>query len=88
LFLGLRLDGVPEIAVFAHAVAVPTDINDVAMMHVPVDQGRRHDFTAQNVDPFLEAFVRGQDRRGMFVARIDQLKNRTAPSRRRRAAAR
>ena len=59
---------------FAHAVTVASDVNDMAVMHEPIDQGCCHNFIAQDVAPFLKAFVRCEDRGGMFVARVDQLK--------------
>jgi hypothetical protein len=45
--------------VFAHAVAVAADIDQVTVMQDPVDQGSRHDFISEDLAPFLEAFVGG-----------------------------
>ena len=56
-----------------HPVAVTADIDHVAMMHQAVDQRGGHDLIAQDTAPLLEALVGGQDRGGVFVARVDEL---------------
>ena len=62
-----------------HAVAVASNVDDVAMVQQTVDQGRRHDFVAEHAAPFLEALVRGQHGRGLLVAGIDQLEEQHGP---------
>ncbi len=39
-FFVAGLDGLPQVAVFAHAIAVATDIDDVTVVHESVDQRR------------------------------------------------
>ena len=34
-----------------HPVGVPSDVDDVAMVHETVDQCRRHDFVAEHAAP-------------------------------------
>jgi hypothetical protein len=56
--------------VFAHAIAVAADIDQVTVMQDPVDHGSRHDLISEDLAPFLEAFVGGKFGRGMFVAPV------------------
>ena len=43
-----------------HPIAVPADVDDVAVMHEPIEERRRHDFIAEDVTPFGEALIRGE----------------------------
>ena len=47
---------------FAHPIAVPADVDEVTVMEDAIDEGRGHHVIAQDLSPFLEAFVGGQDR--------------------------
>ena len=40
-----------------HPVGVPADVDDVAVVHQPVDESRCHDFVAEHAAPVLEALV-------------------------------
>ena len=43
-----------------HAVAVASDIDDMAGVKEPIDQGRGHDLVSQHLSPVLEALVGGE----------------------------
>lgn len=51
-----------QFGVVPHAVAVPTNVDDVAVVDEPVDQHRRHDLVTENVAPLRKALVGGEDR--------------------------
>ena len=44
----------------AHAVAVTADVDDVAVMHEPVDEGCGHYLIGQDRAPLLETLVGGE----------------------------
>ena len=48
LVFGFGLDRMPKVRVFAHSIAVAADINDVTVMHEPIDEGGSHDFIAEH----------------------------------------
>ena len=56
-----------------HPVAVAPYVDDVAVVHQPVDESRRHHLVAEHTAPFLEALVRRQHGRGPLVAGVDEL---------------
>ena len=62
------VQGLPELGVLAHAVAVAADVDEVAVVQEPVDERRGHDLVAEDLAPFLEALVGGEHGRGVFVA--------------------
>ena len=64
---------------FPHPIAVAADIDDVAVVQQPVDEGRRHHLVPEDSAPFLEAFVGRQHCRGAFVAGIDELEEQHRP---------
>lgn len=64
----------------AHPVAVAADVDDMAVVHEAVDERSGHDFIAQYIAPFLEAFVGGEDRGGMLVATVDELEDEHGPT--------
>jgi hypothetical protein len=51
-----------ELGVVAHPVAVAANVDDVTVVHEPVNQGRRHDLVAEDLAPLLKALVRGEHR--------------------------
>ena len=51
-----------------HPVAVSPNIDDMAVVDEPVDQGTGHDFIAEDFAPLLEALVRGKDCSRVLVA--------------------
>ena len=57
----------------AHPVAVAPDVDHVAAVQYPVQQRGGHDLVVQDLSPLLEALVRGQHRRGVLVAPVDEL---------------
>ena len=65
--------GLQQVLVIPHPVGVPPDVDDVAVVHETVDEGRRHDFVAEHAAPVLEALVRGQHRRRPLVPGVDEL---------------
>ena len=62
------MDRFGEFGVPAQPIAVAPDVDDVAPVHDPVQQRRCRHFVLQNLAPFLEPFVRGQQRRGPLLA--------------------
>src|SRR5690606_32298591 len=52
---GGGLEGLVELGVVAHAVAVAPDAHDVAVVEQAVDQRGRHDLVAKDLAPLLEA---------------------------------
>ena len=55
---GVRREGGSEFRVMTHPIAVPADVDDVAVMHEPIEERRRHDFIAEeDVTPFGEALI-------------------------------
>jgi hypothetical protein len=59
--VGGRVEGVPELGVVPHAIAVAADVDDVAVMQEAVDERGGHDVVAEDLAPLLEALVRGED---------------------------
>ncbi len=51
------VDGLGEIGVSAHAVAVSADVDDVAAVQEPVEQRGGHDPVAEDPTPLFEALV-------------------------------
>ena len=68
------MQGLPELGVLPHAVAVAADRHDVAVVDEPIDQRRRHHVVAEDLAPLFKAFVGRQHRRGVLVAARHQLK--------------
>ena len=52
---------------------VAADVDDVAVVQQPVDEGRGHDLVAEHAAPFLEALVGGEHGGGALVAGVDEL---------------
>ena len=50
------------------AIAVPVHLQDMNVMGQPVQQGARHAFRTQDLGPFIERQIRGQQRRTALVA--------------------
>jgi hypothetical protein len=65
--LGL-VDGVPQVGVLAHAVAVAANRDEMAVVHESIDQRGRHDVIAEDLTPLFKAFVCGQHGRCVLVA--------------------
>src|SRR6266542_41983 len=57
----------------AHPVAVPPDVHDVAVVDQPIDERAGHDVVAEDLAPFVEALVGGEDRGAGFVAPAHEL---------------
>lgn len=51
------MKGLPELSVFAYPEAVAADVDQARVMEQPVDEGRGHDLVAEDLAPFLEAFI-------------------------------
>ena len=58
----------PKVLVVAHPVAVAANVDDVAMMEQAIDQRSGHEIVTEDLAPFVEGLVRGQDGGGGFVA--------------------
>ena len=67
-----------QIGVLAHAIAGTLDLDDHGMMEQPVEERGGDDGIAEDVAPFGEAAVGGEDHGALFVARIDELKEQVA----------
>jgi len=52
---GLLGCGPYEVPVLAHPVAVAADVDDVAVVQQPVDEGGDHDLVTEDTAPVLEA---------------------------------
>ncbi len=48
------LYGLPQIGVFAHPIAVATDVDHMTVMYESVNERGRHDFVTQNSAPVGE----------------------------------
>ena len=51
------MEGLPELGVLSHAIAVAADRHQVAVVNQAIDEGGRHNVITENVAPFLEAFI-------------------------------
>jgi hypothetical protein len=51
------VERLPELGVLAHAAAVTANRDEMAVVHEAIDERRRHDFVAEDLAPFLKAFV-------------------------------
>jgi len=67
------LKRLPKLGVMPHPIAVAADVDDVTVMEDPVNQSRGHDFVAEDVAPLLEALVRSEHSRGVFVTAAHEL---------------
>ena len=65
------MDGLRELHVPPHPIAVAADVDEVAPVEQPVEESGRHDLVVQDLAPVLEALVRGQHGRGVSVAGVD-----------------
>ena len=65
--------GLQQVLMIPHAVGVPSDVDDMAVVDQPVDQSGGHHLVAEHAAPVLEALVRGQHGRGPLVSGVDEL---------------
>ena len=56
-----------------HAVGVPSDVDDMAVVDQPVDERGGHHLVAEHAAPVLEALVRRQHRRRSLMPGVDEL---------------
>ena len=70
---GVGVDGLAEIGVAAHAVAVAADVDDVAAVQEPVEESGGHDLVTEDPAPLLEALVGGEHGRCVLVSAVDEL---------------
>ena len=68
-----RAQSPQKIGVLSHAVAVSSDVDEMAVVQDSVDESCGHDLIAENLSPLLEALVGGQHRRVVLVAPADEL---------------
>ena len=76
-----------EFGVLPEPIAVPPDVDDVAMMDEAVDERRGHHVIAEDLAPFFKAFVAGQDGRRVFVPATHDLEEEHGPGARNREVA-
>ena len=62
-----------KVGVGAEAVACPFDLNDDGVVQEPIEQRGGDDGIAEDLAPFGEAAVRGQDHGAFLVAGVDEL---------------
>ena len=62
-----------------HAVAIPPDVDDVTVMHEPVDERAGHDVVPEDLAPLLEALVAGEHGGCSLVAAAHQVKEEHRP---------
>ena len=62
----------------AQAVAGALDLHDDGVVKKSVQQRGRDDWIAENLAPFGEAAIRGQDHGALLVAGVDQLEEQVA----------
>src|SRR6266496_1158621 len=74
-----RGEATGEGAVLAHPVAVPADVDDVAVVEEAVDERRRHDVVAQHLAPVLEALVAREHGARVLVAAGHELEEEHGP---------
>ena len=67
-----------EIGMVAQPVAGAFNLDHAGMVEQPVEQRRCHDGITEDVAPFGEPPVRGQDHRALFIPCIDQLEEQVA----------
>ena len=67
-----------EVGVLAQAVARPLDLDDDGMVKQAVEQSRGDDGIAEDLAPFGEAAVGGEDHGALLVAGIDELEEQIA----------
>jgi hypothetical protein len=67
-----------EIGVGAQAVARALELRDDGMVQQPVEQRSGDDWVPEDLAPFGEAPVGGQDHRAFFVPRVDKLEQQIA----------
>src|SRR6266568_8993928 len=68
-----------ELAVGPHAVAIAPNVDDVTVMHEPVDQRAGHDVVPEDLAPLLEALVAREHGGGPLVAPAHQVKEEHRP---------
>ena len=62
------MQGMPEVGVLPHPVAVAADGDEVAVVYEAIDKGSRHNLIAEDLAPFLKALIRGEHGRGVLLA--------------------
>ena len=70
---GRGRDGLRELRVTPHPVAVSTDVDNVAAVQLPVQERGCHHFALEDLPPVLEPLAGGQHRRDVPVPRADKL---------------
>ena len=67
-----------EVGVLAQPIARALDLDDDGMVEQPVEQRGGDDGIAEDVAPFGEAAVGGEDHGALFVAGVDELEEEIA----------
>ena len=73
------LRGAPEGSLVSETVAVASNRYYMTVVQQAIDERCRHNLIAEDSAPFLKAFVRGQYRRGGFVAPSHELEEEHRP---------
>ena len=67
-----------EVGVLAQSIARSLDLDDDGVMEKPIEQCGGDDRIAEDVAPFGEAAVGGEDHRPLLVSGVDQLEEQVA----------
>ena len=65
----------------AEAITGALDLDDDGMVEQAVQQGGGDDGVAEDLAPFGEAAIGGEDHRSLFVAGVDELEEQVSPAR-------
>jgi hypothetical protein len=67
-----------KVGMFAQAITRALDLEDDGVMKEPIEQRGGDDGIAEDLAPFREASVRGEDHRASLIARVDELEKQIA----------
>ena len=62
-----------QVGVFAQAITRAFDLNDDGVVEGAIEEGSGDDGIGEDVAPFGEAAVRGEDHRPLFISGVDEL---------------
>ena len=76
-----------EIGVLPEPITRTLDLNDDGMMKQPIEECGSDNEIAEDLAPFCEAAVRGEDHGALFVASVDELEEEITAARNHRQVA-
>ena len=68
------MEGLPELGVLTHAIAVAADRHEMTVVDEAIDEGGGHDVITKDVAPLFEAFIGREHGRRVLVAARHELK--------------